>query len=342
MNVRSLYFIRPGQVAIREESLPGPGADQVAVRTGLSAISSGTEMLVYRGQFPEGLPVDASITSLSGGFAYPLKYGYAAVGRVIETGSQAGAEWIGRRVFAFQPHTSGFIARVEELIPIPDDIDDEDAVFLANMETAVNLLLDGAPLIGERVVVFGQGIVGLLTAALLALCPLESLITLDRFERRRRASLELGATASLDPTLPDISVRVLGASGGTGEGSGVDLIYELSGSPAALDQAIGVTGFGGRVIIGSWYGKKRAPIDLGGRFHRSRIRLISSQVSTLAPELSGRWSKQRRLDVAWKMLRRIKPSQLITHRSPIAGAAEAYRLLAEAPEEAIQVLFTYE
>jgi threonine dehydrogenase-like Zn-dependent dehydrogenase len=122
---------------------------------------------------------------------------------------------------------------------------------------------------------------------------------------------------------------------------GADLTYELSGNPLALDQAIAVTGFNGRVVIGSWYGQKHADLNLGGRFHRSRIRLISSQVSTIAPEWSGRWTKSRRLHVAWEMLQHVRPAHLITHRFPLAQASQAYALLDQHPEEAIQVLFTY-
>ena len=121
-----------------------------------------------------------------------------------------------------------------------------------------------------------------------------------------------------------------------------DLVFELTGSPSALDDAISMTSFSGRIIIGSWYGEKKAPIDLGGAFHRSRIKLISSQVSTIAPELSGRWDKARRFGVAFEALKRIQPQKWITHRFPIQEAEQAYRLLDEHPQEAIQVLFEYE
>jgi threonine dehydrogenase-like Zn-dependent dehydrogenase len=115
----------------------------------------------------------------------------------------------------------------------------------------------------------------------------------------------------------------------------------LSGQPAALDQAIAATGFGGRVVIGSWYGQKRAALDLGGRFHRSRIRLISSQVSTIAPEWTGRWTKARRFETAWQMIEQVKPAQLVTHRFPVAQAATAYALLDERPSEAIQIMLSF-
>jgi threonine dehydrogenase-like Zn-dependent dehydrogenase len=101
------------------------------------------------------------------------------------------------------------------------------------------------------------------------------------------------------------------------------------------------TGFSGRVVIGSWYGNKNVNLDLGRHFHRSRIRMICSQVSSIAPEFSGRWIKKRRFDVAWEMIRRLKPAHFITHRYPIQEAAEAYKLLDQNPEKTIQILFTY-
>ncbi len=122
---------------------------------------------------------------------------------------------------------------------------------------------------------------------------------------------------------------------------GADLVFELSGNPHSLDKAIEVTGFGGRVVIGSWYGKKEVKLNLGGRFHRSRIRLISSQVSTIARQLAGRWNKDRRLQVALRMIERVKPASLVTHRFSIDRAAEAYQLLDRNPEETLQVIFTY-
>jgi 2-desacetyl-2-hydroxyethyl bacteriochlorophyllide A dehydrogenase len=341
LTTRALYFTAPYQVAVREEYLPYPTPGRVLVQTVVSGISPGTELLIYRGQAPTDLPVDDTITALAGDFAFPLKYGYAAVGRVIAVGSAAEREWEGRLVFAFQPHASHFLSAPAELLPVPDALRPEEAVFLPNMETAVNFLMDGHPLIGERVVVFGQGVVGLLTTALLARMPLSRLITLDRYPSRRERSWQLGAHASLDAGKADVLAHVQACLQEEHVAAGADLTYELSGNPAALDQAIAVTGFDGRVVIGSWYGQKRVDLNLGGRFHRSRIRLISSQVSTIAPAWGGRWTKGRRLQVAWQMLQQVRAAQLITHRLPFGQASEAYALLDQHPAEAIQVLFTY-
>lgn len=338
--ILSLFFVEPYKIELRQSDLIQPGAGEVLVQTVASAISSGTEMLLYRGQMPMGLAVDETIEALGGEFQYPLQYGYAAVGRVTALGNGVAADWADRLVFAFNPHETHFAARPEQLLPAPAGMSPETAVFLPNMETAVSFLMDGRPLIGEQVAVFGQGIVGLLTTALLAQLPLASLVTLDRYLLRRQWSARLGAAAALDPA--DGLDAVKRALQGERPYAGADLTYELSGHPAALDQAIAVTGYNGRILVGSWYGQKRAELNLGGHFHRSHIQIISSQVSHIAPRWNGRWTKSRRLQTAWHMLARIQPERLITHRFPIAQAAQAYQLLDQSPQQAIQVVLTYE
>ncbi len=337
MNQKIVYFCAPGRVEVREEPLPAPGEDQVLVETCISAISAGTELLVYRGQIQ--LETVEAGDNLSSNLQYPLAYGYACVGRVKEIGRSVERGWENRLVFAFQPHTSHFVASPKTLLPMPDFISPECGVFLPNMETAVNLVQDGAPLLGERVLVLGQGVVGLLTAALLNEFPLECVITADAYPLRRQAALDAGVSAALDPTRDDFRTAALQHC--LWSQSGFDLTMELTGNPAALNQAIELTAFTGRIIIGSWYGQKRAPIDLGGKFHRSRIQLIASQVSSISPVLSGRWDKPRRFEVVWDALKRIKPSKWITHRYALEQAADAYQLLDESPEEAIQVVFNY-
>ena len=329
MKALSLRFAAPLAVEVQTQPVPEAPRDGLRVETRLSAISAGTEMLIFRGQFPEHLPLDETLPSLAGRcFQYPVVYGYSCVGQVTAAGTGIDPEWIGRRVFAFHPHASHFIARPEALIPLPDGLASEDAVFLASMETAVNLVMDGRPMIGERVVVVGQGIVGLLTTALLALHPLKLLIGVDRLPLRRETALSVGADRVLS-----------GLEDGSQEDA--DLVYELSGNPRALNLALHYAGFDSRIVVGSWYGKKTARIDLGGRFHRDRVRIVSSQVSTLGPAVSGRWTPKRRLAVALEMLGRLHPSRLITHRFPIHQAQKAYERIDRQPEDTLQVVLEY-
>lgn len=330
---QSLYFEAPQQVSIREEILPPLNADQVLVETVASAISAGTELLFYRGQIPPDLSIDESIDALKGEVAYPLKYGYALIGRVVQVGEAVSRRWLNRAVFAFHPHESHFHATPAELMPIPAEIAMENALFLPNMETAVNLVMDGAPRLGERVAVIGQGIVGLLTTALLAAFPLSNLTTFEHLPFRRAISRQLGAHCTLE-SLPKAQDEE--------KLEEFDLVFEVSGSPMALNLALELCGFDSRIVIGSWYGTKQAALNLGGHFHRRRIRLLSSQVSTIAPELRGRWSKARRFDIAWEMIKRLKPARLITHRFDLMQAGEAYRLLAEGQDDTVlQVIFRY-
>lgn len=326
-NRQALYFDAPYQVAVRAEVLPALEVNQVLVRTTRSAISAGTEMLFYRGQFPQQMAVDASIDALELESDYPMKYGYCAVGVVEKIGAEVADEWLGKRVFSFQPHQSYFVAETSALFEIPASISDEDAVLLPNMETAVNLVMDAKPLIGERVIVFGQGIVGLLTASLLRQFPLERLVVVDPVPLRREAALALGVDAAFAP-------EVLTEDD-------FDLAFEISGVPTALNVAISAVGFEGRVLIGSWYGQKSAALDLGGRFHRERIQLISSQVSTIAAKFGGRWDKARRFGVAWQMLGRVKPAQWISLRIPFEQADQAYATLDTHPQDVLQVVFVY-
>jgi 2-desacetyl-2-hydroxyethyl bacteriochlorophyllide A dehydrogenase len=342
MKRRSLWFSGPGCVEIHEEEVEQPQAGQVLVRTRLSGISPGTELLFFRGQVPEEMALDETIEGQQNPARFPFKYGYSNVGEVSELGPGVSPDWLGKRVFCFHPHESAYLAEPHDLMPIPDGISWEDAVFLPNMETALNFVMDGAPLVGETVAIFGLGIVGLLTTAVIAQLPVSLLIGFDPLLSRRNEAARLGTGLCLDPRERDGLSQAVRAAEAAGSPGGVDLTVECSGAPAALNQAIGLTGFDGRIVIGSWYGKKAVTLDLGGKFHRSRIHLISSQVTTLASGLSGRWTKQRRFTLAWEQLRRIQPSRWITHRFPLKDAQTAYQMLADGQPETMQVVFEYE
>ncbi len=326
---RRVYFQQPYAVEVHTEPLPLPGPDQVLVQTEASAVSAGTELLFYRGQVPPELPVDATIEGLQTAVAYPLAYGYAAVGTVMAAGADVPSNWLHRRVFAFQPHASHFVSALDALQPVPDGMQPAVAALFPNVETAVNLIMDAAPLIGERIVIMGQGVVGLLTLRLLHEFPLASITVVDALLARRELALKWGASAAFSPAEYERNP------------DDPDLIIEVSGNPQALDAAVRTVGFAGRIVIGSWYGQKTAPLTLGGQFHRNRVRLVSSQVSTLAPQHTGRWDKARRTALAWRLLCRIPADELITHQFPLHDAPAVYRQLDQQPETMLQVIFQY-
>ena len=332
MNARVLYFSGPKAVEIRTETIGRPDRDELLVETIASGISPGSELLVYRGEFPEGVAVDATIDALDGEFEYPLRYGYAAVGEVVEAGEAVDEDWLGRRVFAFEPHADRFRTTPERVVPIRERTTAAAATLLPSVETAVNLALDGHPRIGERVVVFGAGLVGLCTVHALSGFPLERLVVVEPVPGRRGLAETLGADRAVTPDEAD---SVLG------DDEDADLVYELSGRPSTLDAAIGTAGYDGRVVVGSWYGTRRAAIDLGGSFHRERIGVESSQVSTIDPSLRGRWDRQRRFDVAFDRLDSIETETLHGGTVPFGEAAEAYRRLDDGDVDGPHVVLTY-
>ncbi|MDQ2054420.1 zinc-binding alcohol dehydrogenase [Halobellus sp. H-GB7] len=334
MNRRSLYFTGPFETAIEETSVE-MAADEVLVETRVSGVSAGTELLIYRGEAPEELPADETLETIDGDLSFPLRYGYASVGDVVSIGEAVDDDWLGRTVFAFDPHETHFSIAPEQLIEVPEDVSVEEMVLFPSVETATSLVLDGRPRVGEDVVVFGAGVVGLCTIGVLASFPLGRLVAVEPIPGRRERARHLGADVAVAPDeLDDVLDR-------GPDCDGADLVYELSGHPETLDDAVGAAGYDSRVIVGSWYGDKPATVDLGASFHRDRISVESSQVSTLAPETRGRWTRARRAETALSRLRDLDVGSLITHRIPFSDAPDAYRLLDERADGVLQVLLTY-
>ncbi len=328
----AVWFEGPRQVGVRREPAPEPAAGEARVRTSVSAISTGTELAAYRGRLDPELARDETLAAHRGGaFRFPFPYGYASVGRVEALGSNPpeGAPAAGSRVFAFVPHQSIFCIPAEELLPVPAGVPDERAALFPYLETAVNLLLDGAPRIGERVVVVGQGVLGLALTALLARYPLGGLIAVEPKPDRRRRSLEFGARETVPPE--EAAQRVRRAFSG-----GAELAFEVSGSRSGLDAAIRAAARDGRVIAGSWLAGGPTPLDLGGWFHRGRVRIVSSQVSHLPP-LGPGWTIERRRQLTWELLGGIPLETLVTLRVPLAEAERAYARL-DAGEELAALL----
>lgn len=328
----SVWFPRAREVELREEPIRRPGQGEVRVRALASGLSHGTEMLVYRGEVPPDLALD--LPTLAGSYSFPIKFGYASVGRVVEAGS--GADLAPNDVvFVHHPHQQEYVVSAAAAIRLPDRLPPELGVFLANCETALNVVLDAHPRLGEEVVVFGQGVVGLLVTQLLQRAG-ASVTAVEPIALRRELALRCGADEAITPE--DAPERIQART----NGRGADVVIEASGSARALQLAIDAAAFQASVVVCSWYGSKPVSLDLGSRFHRARLRLISSQVSQLDPALAPRWDRQRRLETAVALLSELVLSPLITHRIPFARAAEAYELVDQRPEETVQVILTYE
>lgn len=333
----SVWFTGPRTVELRTSTAKPPGPGEVRVAALFSGISHGSELMVYRGEVPTELSLDSTLPTLQGSFSFPVKYGYSNVGRVVDVGEGANELAEGDLVFAFNPHESYYTVPDKIVIKLPVELDPRLGIFAANVETAVNVLLDAAPRLGERVAVIGQGVVGLLITQLVRRAGAGLIVTSDLYEKRRQLSRAAGADEALDPSAEDLSERVSALTGG----AGADVVIEASGQPRTLDSAIRVAAHEGRVVVVSWYGSKRAELALGGDFHRKRLTLKSSQVSNLDPSLTPRWTIRRRRELAVKLLSELLLDELITDVLPLDRAAEAYRLIDERRAEVLQVILDY-
>jgi 2-desacetyl-2-hydroxyethyl bacteriochlorophyllide A dehydrogenase len=311
MKARAVDFVAPRRVELREVEVPDPPEGHVLVATEWSGISSGTELLAYRGEVDPDLPLDETLGALAGTFTYPFRYGYSAVGRVVRP---AAPFQEGQRVFAFHPHQDLFVADAGELVPV-DDLDPRAATLYPMVETALQVCLDAAPRLGETVVVVGLGAVGVLVAALLARTG--AVVLGSEPEPARRAAAAAFGVRAVDP---DEVQEVVAAE----TSQGADLVVEASGNPGALASTLGVLAHEGTALVCSWYGTKPVALPLGAAFHRRRLALRSTQVSTLPAALTARWDRRRRTELAWRLARELPLSALATHAFPFERAAEAY------------------
>jgi NADPH:quinone reductase-like Zn-dependent oxidoreductase len=278
---RALWYVAPGRAEIREEELGllAPGA--VRVRALHGAVSRGTEALIAAGRVPESEFQRMRAPFMGGVFPFPVKYGYATVGRV-EDGRSA---LVGRAVFALHPHQTFFDVPEDDLVPVPDGVPPGRAVLAANMETALNATWDAGPGPFRRIAVVGTGVVGALVGFLFGRSGSE--VTLVDVNPARA---EIARAFELRFAMPDAAP------------ADCDLIVHTSASAAGLKTALDLAADEATILELSWYGKGDVPVPLGGAFHSRRLKLVSSQVGKVAPSHRKEWTHCRRLEAAIGLL----------------------------------------
>lgn len=278
----ALWYVSPGRAEIRRESAPAPGPDEVRVRALHGAVSRGTERLVFSGRVPPSEHERMRAPFMAGAFPFPVKYGYSTVGEV----ERGPPELLGRVVFALHPHQSLFTVPAEAVVPVPDGVPPTRAVLAANMETALNALWDAAPGPGDRIAVVGAGVVGALAARLCARMPGTQVTLVDIEPQRGELAAALGVGFALPEAAP----------------GNCDLVIHASASAAGLSTALRLAGLEATVLELSWYGAGEIPVPLGGAFHSRRLRLVASQVGSIAPSHRARWTCSARLAAALALL----------------------------------------
>ncbi len=314
-NTARAFWVREAGVGeIRQDALEPPGADQVLVRTLYSGVSRGTESLVFRGRVPESQRQAMACPYQEGAFPGPVKYGYMNVG-VVEASGDGPRDLVGRTVFCLYPHQDRYVVPSAAVQPLPDNVPPSRAVLAANMETAVNGVWDTAPRVGDRVVVVGGGVVGLLAAWLMRDLPGAELTLVDPDPTRAAVAEALGVNWA--PELPSHG--------------DADRVLHASGSPEGLRDALAVAGTEASIVELSWYGDRPVPLSLGEAFHSRRLTIRSSQVGRIPPEQAPRWTHRRRLGLALRLLEAPELDALISGESPFEELPEVMARLAAGP-----------
>lgn len=315
----AFWTVAPGRGELRRETLPPLRDGDVLVRSLYSAISRGTESLVFRGEVPPSEYQRMRAPFQQGDFPAPVKYGYINVG-VVEAGCGAQAQaLVGRRVFCLYPHQQAYVVPATAVVALPDAVPSARAVLAANLETAINAVWDASPTLGDRIAVVGGGVLGALVTWLCARIPGTEVELIDLDPSRAALATALGAGFAL----PD------GARGNC------DLVIHASGAPAGLARALELAGDEATVLEMSWYGQRSVTLALGEAFHARRLTLRSSQVGRLPPRQAPRWTYRRRMELALSLLVDSLPDVLISGESDFASLPDTLQRLSSAPAGAL-------
>lgn len=320
----AFWVTAPGRGEVRVAPVGAPGPADVMIEARVSAVSRGTEALVFAGRVPQSQNETMKCPFQDGDFPGPVKYGYANVGVVTGAGAQAAA-WLGRRVFCLYPHQQRYVVPAAAIQAIPDDVADERAALAANMETALNALWDAGPRIGDRIAVVGGGVVGCLVAALAAALPAAEVQLIDVDEGRAEVAAALGVGFAL----PDQAA------------GDADVVFHASGHGDGLATALGLAGFEATVVELSWYGDGLVAVPLGEAFHVRRLRLVASQVGHVAAARRARRTRAQRLSQGLTLLRDGRFDALISGHCSLAELPAVMARLAATPDGALCQLVRY-
>ncbi len=279
---QALWYTGGGQAEIRQEELAPPAPGEVRVRAMFGALSRGTESLIFSGRVPPQEFERMRAPFMGGAFPFPVKYGYATVGR-IDAGPEA---LLGRLAFTLYPHQTLFNISAGSIILLPESVPPARAVLAANMETALNAVWNAAPGPADRIAIVGGGVVGLLVAFLCGQLPGAEVTLVDTNPARADIARALGVAFAAPAHAP----------------TECDLVVHASGAAAGLETAITLAGDEASILELSWFGSGNVGVPLGGAFHSRELRLIASQVGHVARSHRPRWNYARRLTAATGLL----------------------------------------
>jgi 2-desacetyl-2-hydroxyethyl bacteriochlorophyllide A dehydrogenase len=337
-------FTAPREVALvpfdAQPLLPG----SVRVRTWYSGISAGTELTAYRGSNPYLTGTwDAERRLFVPGqptFSYPVEgWGYSEVGEVVEVAADVTAPAVGDAVHGIWGHRSEAVLPASAVAGrVWSGQDALSGTFARVGSIALNAVLAADLRLGERVAIFGQGVIGLLATRLATLAGAD-VIAVDALPRRLEAARAMGAA----------EVVLAEVEGGAGPvvrewaPGGADSAIELSGNDRALHEAIRSVMVDGTVVASGFYQGGAEHLRLGEEFHHNRVRIVASQISGTPVALGPRWDQPRLVRTFMEQVRRgrVDARSLVTDVVEAADVAGVFARLDAGDPEILQAVLRF-
>lgn len=327
--MQRLIITAPRQAEFEEVPLPVCPPAGLLVRAHLTAISTGTEIRVFR-----MIPVDEAGQYLHANvpFEVPTENGYSMVGEVIEVGYAVTDFVVGDRVFVPATHRQIALVFADHAIKLPADLPAEQAVFLNIAEVAHLALRRSHPTLGETVAIVGLGVIGL---SALAYCRAFGFrtIAVDQVARRREIAREMGADLAISPDEPDFRWRVLDQS----NLQGADLVIEAASVWPAIQLSMDIARPGGKIVVVARHTDLPAFSPVGDPYLQKDLTI---QVTYGHPPTGQRWDRRRSFALSMEMMGkgRLNLAPLITHRISWEELPEIYQRLDQGEREIVGVV----
>ncbi len=343
---KALVVAGPRQLAYLDHEDPVLKPDEVRIQTLYSGISAGTEMTQYRATSPymnkrwdETTRLYAESETPS--WTYPVpNIGYEEVGKVVEVGSAVTDIPLGTLIYGPWWHRTHYVGSAEWARQrfLPQGADPLIGIFSHIGAVGLNGVHDGRVRIGETVAVFGMGTPGQIVAqaARASGC---RVIAVDMLDARLEMAQRLGSHVALNPKRVKAAEEIKRLT----DNRGADVVFEVSGSSVALNEAIRAAAYSGRVVTMGAYQGEACGLYLGEEFHHNRANLVCSQISGVDPELKYRWDKLRLQQAAVRLQAEglLNLTPLITHRAPFDRATELFELIDRSPGEVVQAVIVF-
>ena len=347
--MKAAVYVRPGVISLTEKPIPvaGPGAVVVKITT---TTICGTDVHILKGEYVveagrtighEPVGVIAEIGAGVEGYTVGQRVVVGAItpcgqchtcldGHQAQCGGKPAGGWrFGNTIDGCQAEYLLVPNAMSNLEPIPDGLTDEQVLMCPDiMSTGFGGAESGGIKIGDTVVIFAQGPIGLCATAGAKLRGASLIIAVDGAQARLDVAKTLGADITIDYTKTDPLTEIMRLT----QGRGVDVAIEALGTQSTFEQCLRALKPGGTLSsLGVYSGKLSLPLDaFAAGLGDHRI------VTTLCP--GGKERMRRLMNVVSSG--RVNLESMVTHRFKLDDIEQAYDLFANQRDGVLKIAIT--